>query len=180
MSARRSTFVRGLVSALKLGAAWALLGPFLALCTAAFLGTLAGGWWGAAMCLFVSTIFYALLLSSWPAHFGDRQSPDYKARVLNALRAGAWLGALTGLLMAGLGAIYGLNGEENSLREMLRRTADVLTGQIPAFELPEDQRRLDVWCYIKMLGGLGVVVGAAREPVSMLWKRLPSRRDPPV
>ncbi|MSU43110.1 MAG: hypothetical protein EXS22_03600 [Pedosphaera sp.] len=171
-------FIRGLTGALKLGAAWALLGPFLALCTAAFLGTLAGGWWGSAMCVFVSTLFYALLLSSWPAHFADRQSPDHKARVLSALRVGALMGALIGLGMAGLSAAYGLNGEEHSLHEMLRRTADVFTGQMPAFELPPgDSRRLDAWYYVKMLGALGVVAGGAREPAGMLWNRLRPRRN---
>ncbi len=178
MTARSSAILRGLAGALKLGAAWALLGPLLALCTAAFLGTLVGGWWGTAMCVFVSTLFYALLLGSWPAHFGDHQSPDYKARVFSALRVGALMGALTGLGMAGLGAAYELNGEERSLHEMLRRTADVLTGQIPFFELPpRDSRRLDVWHCVKMLGALGVIVGGVRESVGALWKRLRLRRN---
>ena len=59
--------------------------------------------------------------------------------------------------------------------------AGILNGKILVYKLPpEDNRTLDVWFYVKALVALGVVTGAAREPVGALWNRLRPRRNPPV
>lgn len=179
MTAGGHAVLPGLVGALKLGVLWALLAPLVALAAAASFGTLVGGRWATAMQLFLHTIFYAILCSSWPAIFGDRKAPDYRQVVRNVLMIGAAVGALVGVGVVGLHVALELNAENHSLHETLRRALDVLTGQMLALEPSSDARTMNVWYYVKMLGCLGVVAGAVHEPVGTLWNRLQLRRSPP-
>jgi hypothetical protein len=75
MNAPAQALLRGAFGALKLGMAWALLGPLLALATATAFGTLLGGGWPLVAQWLLHTLFFALLCGSWPVLLGDRFSP---------------------------------------------------------------------------------------------------------
>lgn len=180
MTADGPAILRGFAGALKLGVAWALLGPLLAVATATALGALIGGWWPLLAQWLLHIVFFALLLGSWLVIFGDRPSSKYWIQVIEGLKSGVLMGALAGLAIAGATVFFGVvEVEDNSLSQTLYGMAGVLAGRLPVAERPEDGRALDVWFYIKMLGVIGLVAGAAREPSGKLWQRLKSRRTPP-